>query len=121
MQANIKNALAGLVSNGTITQSQSDAVVQAYAQSFAKRQQGSGQHNYGQQGSGQQGQGYQGSGQQGSGQRQSPILTPLVSNGTLTQSQANAINQAIRQAMPQHGPRPGGSGSGQTNSGTTTQ
>ena len=115
MQGNIKTALAPLVSKGTITQAQSDAVVQAYAQAFAKHQQGSGQHNYSQ----------QGSGQQASGQKQNPILAPLVSNKTLTPSQANAVDQAIRQAMPHNGQRPGSSG--QTNSGssgsgqTTTQ
>ena len=108
MQANITKALAGLVSNGTITQDQSTKVAQAYA----NRPQGSGQH-----GSYQQGSGQQGSGQQGSGQRTNPILTPLVSNGTITQAQANAISQAIRQAMPHQGPRPGGSG--QTNSGSS--
>jgi len=116
MQGNIKTALAPLVSNGTITQAQSDAVVQAYAQAFAKHQQGSCQ-----QGSGHQ----QGSGQQASGQKQNPILAPLVSNKTLTPSQANAVDQAIRQAMPHNGQKPGSSG--QTNSGssgsgqTTTQ
>jgi polyhydroxyalkanoate synthesis regulator phasin len=104
MQGNIKTALSSLVSKGTITQDQSDKVVQAYAQSFANRQQGSGQ----------QGSGQPGSGQQASGQRQNPILTPLVSNGTLTQSQANAVDQAIRQAMPHNGRRPGVSTSGQT-------
>jgi polyhydroxyalkanoate synthesis regulator phasin len=106
MQASIKAALTSLVSKGTITQAQSDQVVQAYAQSFANRQQGSGQP---------QGSGQQGSGQQASGQRQNPIITKLVSNGTLTQSQANAVNQAIRQAMP-HRQRSGSSTSGQTNS-----
>jgi competence protein ComGC len=106
MQANIKTALASLVSKGTITQAQADQVAQAYA----NRQQGSGQQSSGQQSSGQQG-----SGQQGSGHRQNPILAKLVSNGTLTQDQANAINQAIRQAMPHRSP--GASTSGQT---TTT-
>jgi polyhydroxyalkanoate synthesis regulator phasin len=118
MQASIKQTLAGLVSNGTITQDQSDKVVQAYAQAFAKRSQGSGQH-----GSYQQGSGQQGSGQQMSGQRQNPIMAPLVSNGTITQDQANAINQAISKAMPHHGPRTGGSGqqnSGGSGSGQTT-
>lgn len=108
MQNNIKQALAGLVSNGTITQAQADQVTQAYAQAFANRPQGSGQ-----QGSYPQGSGQQGSGQQGSGHRQNPILTQLVSKGTITQDQANAINQAIMQAMPHH-PRTGSSGSGQT-------
>ena len=61
-----RQALAPLVSNGTITQAQSDAVVQAYAQAFAKHQQGSGQHNYSQ----------QGSSQPASGQKQNPILAP---------------------------------------------
>jgi hypothetical protein len=119
MQASIKTALVGLVTNGTITQDQSDKVVQAYAQVFANRQQSSGQQGSGQQGSGyQQGSGQQGSGQQGAGQRPNPILTQLVSNGTLTQSQADAVNQAIRQAMPHH--RPSGSTSGQTSSGGST-
>jgi polyhydroxyalkanoate synthesis regulator phasin len=104
MQANVKAALTSLVSNGTITQDQSDKVVQAYAQSLANRQQGSNQ---------QQASGQQASGQQASGQRQNPIIVKLVSNGTLTQSQANAVSQAIRQAMP-HGQRPSGSTSGQT-------
>jgi polyhydroxyalkanoate synthesis regulator phasin len=103
MQANVKAALTSLVSNGTITQDQSDKVVQAYAQSLANRQQASGQQASGQ----------QASGQQASGQRQNPIIVKLVSNGTLTQSQANAVSQAIRQAMP-HGQRPSGSTSGQT-------
>ena len=40
MQANITQALAGLVSNGTITQAQSNSVLQAYTQAFANRQQG---------------------------------------------------------------------------------
>jgi polyhydroxyalkanoate synthesis regulator phasin len=102
MENNIKTAMASLVSSGTITQAQSDKVVQAYTQSFANRQQNS------QQGSGQQGSGYQ----QGSGQGQNPILTQLVSNGTLTQSQADAVNQAIRKTMPNH--RTGGSTSGPT-------
>jgi polyhydroxyalkanoate synthesis regulator phasin len=112
MQANVKNAVAGLVSNGTITQSQSDAVVQAYAQASANRQPGSGQYNSGQPGSGQPG-----SGQPGSGQRQNRILAPLVSNGTLTQTQANVVSQAIRQAMPHRSQIPGG----QVTTQTTTQ
>jgi polyhydroxyalkanoate synthesis regulator phasin len=103
MQANVKAALTSLVSNGTITQDQSDKVVQAYAQALTNRQQGT---NH------QPGSGQPGSGQQASGQRQNPIIVKLVSNGTLTQSQANAVSQAIRQAMP-HGQRPGGSTSGQ--------
>ena len=82
MQANVKAALTSLVSN---------------------RQQGT---------THQPGAGQPGSGQQASGQRQNPIIVKLVSNGTLTQSQATAVNQAIRQAMP-HGQRPGGSTSGQ--------
>ena len=77
MQANIKTALASLVSNGTITQAQANQVVQAYA----NRQPSS-------------------SPRPASGQRQSPILTQMVSNGTLTQTQATAVNQAIRQVMP---------------------
>jgi polyhydroxyalkanoate synthesis regulator phasin len=114
MQASIKTALSSLVTKGTITQDQSDKVVQAYAQAFANRQQGSGQ-----QGSGyQQGSGQQGSGQQGASQRSNPIVTQLVSNGTLTQSQADAVNQAIRSAMPHR--RPVGSTSGQTSSGGST-
>ncbi len=105
MQGNIKTALTSLVSKGTITQDQSDKVVQAYAQALANRQQASNHQ--------------QASGQQASGQRQNPILTQLVSNGTLTQTQATAVNQAISQAMPHR--RPGVATSGQTSPGTTTQ
>jgi competence protein ComGC len=111
MQTNIKNALTGLVSKGTITQDQANAVVQAYAQASANRQQGSGQHGS-----------YQrGSGQQGTGQRQNPILTPLVSNGTLTQAQATAIGQAIRQTMPHRSSTSNSSNPGSSPTQTTTQ
>jgi polyhydroxyalkanoate synthesis regulator phasin len=107
MQANVKNALAGLVTAGTITQDQANKVVQAYA----NRPQSSGQHGSYQ----------QGTGQQSTGQRQNPMLTPLVSNGTLTQAQATAIEQAIRAAMPHRGQMPNVSTSGSNSTPTTTQ
>ena len=104
MLDNVKQALAGLVSSGKITQDQSDKVLQAYTQAFANRPQVSGK-----QGSSQH------AGQQGSGHQYSgPVLAQLVSNGTITQDQATAVNQAIGQLKPHHGSRPGVSNSGQT-------
>lgn len=89
----IKKALAGLVTDGTITQDQADKVTQAYSKAFADgsmRIQG-------------------GARQQNSGQIQNPILAPLASNGTLNQNQVNAINKAISQ---ERGPGSGDGGGG---------
>jgi len=75
MQASMQKALAGLVSKGTITQSQADKVVQAYA-NFKPTP--------------------------GSGQRTNP-LDQLVTNGTLTQDQLTAIRQALPHRAPRSG------------------
>ncbi len=88
---NIKKALAGLVTDGTITQDQADKVTQAYSQALAN---GSMRIQ-------------EGSGQQNSGQIQNPILAPLVSNGTLNQNQVNAFDKAI---SIHHGSKSGAGG-----------
>ncbi|MGD0153520.1 MAG: hypothetical protein ABSC17_07125, partial [Thermacetogeniaceae bacterium] len=78
MQADMKKALSGLVSKGTITQAQADKVIQL----FANNKPGQG---------GQMGQGGQNS------------LDQLVTSGTLTQDQLKAVQQVLPQ--PQ-GPGP---------------
>lgn len=102
MQANIQKALAGLVSKGTITQTQADKVIQVYATNLSSRQPSSQSSN---QSSNQSSANHQ------RGQRPNP-LAALVTNGTLTQNQANAVETAIRQAFPH--PNGTGTGSGQT-------
>ena len=85
MLANIKKALSGLVSKGTITQDQADKIAQAFSSNKPGQSQG---------------------GQQGKG----PLDT-LVANGTLTKSQADAVMQVLPQ--PPNGS--GGPAPGQTN------
>lgn len=94
----MKEALSELVAKGTITQDQADKVAQAYASSTPDPGQGQGQAA--------------GSDQNTEpGQRKGP-LDELMADGTLTQSQADAITQAM--PRPQGGPGNPGSGDSPT-------
>lgn len=96
MQENIKKALSGLVSKGTITQQQADKVAQALADRGNPSNNPGGASNN-------QANSNQGNSDQGGGNRGARVnpLTRLMDDGTLTTAQADAIREAIQKAMPQ--------------------
>ena len=101
MEQRVKDGLSELVSAGTITQAQADKIQTALTQNLGQRMQnasGAGAPS----GSGSRpqwnGSGPSGSGEpngSGRGERQSQLLDSLVSDGTITQEQANAVIQKL--------------------------
>lgn len=98
MQQRVKDGLSELVSAGTITQAQADKIQTVLTQNLGQRLQnagGSGAPS----GSGSRpqwnGSRPSGSGSGGRGGRQSQMLASLVSDGTITQEQADAVIQKL--------------------------
>lgn len=103
MEQRVKDGLSELVSAGTITQAQADKIQTALTQNLGQRMQnasgagapsGSGsrpQWN----GSGPSGSGEPNGSGSGRGERQSQLLDSLVSDGTITQEQADAVIQKL--------------------------
>jgi hypothetical protein len=123
MTSRIQTGLKGLVSKGTITQAQSDKIEPVLTAAFSNFGANRGQGGQGQRpqqangnssGSNPAGNSSAASGSSGSGQQRgfggSDLLSSLVSNGTITQAQSDAVIQAI---MPQRQGGQGGQASSQ--------
>ena len=95
MKASYENVLKSLVTAGTITQDQSDKVLEAVTKNVPKSgDQGTNQSNSQKNSQGQN----TGAGNGQNRTRNNP-LSALVTSGVITQAQADAINQKIRENM----------------------
>jgi hypothetical protein len=97
MTSRIQTALKGLVSKGTITEAQSDKIEPILTNAFSTHSTSS-EQSHQSQGKKNSTTTSSSSGTRRSGLGRTNILSPLVINKTITQSQANAVMQSI---MPQ--------------------
>lgn len=97
MENRIKSGLSELVSAGTITQAQADKIETALTQNMGERRQNASGSGNDKSGSHPQWNGSRpaGNGSGAAGGRESQLLSSLVSDGTITQAQADAVVQKL--------------------------